>query len=385
MAKGLKKVKKGNRATVGAKIKGAILDLGVDLGLVRSQRSSVKEEQETIAEIVAEAQKLRSRMQAISFRTKKIPEEQMAKEQRIVASLIVKLDDINMANTPDTRLIDQKLYELCDHLQEAYRKGDSLTAHYIIETLTYGIGNGHKTLLEDEKSKEAEIMQNREKKLQTYLKLCQAAENIYQCGESVRLDTEKLHRDQELLKEQIKEVKDFEKIDEAHAKTVEDIEKIGGNVKDLKGLMLEFATLRKAAVRTFKECDLLKTSVALKKTAMNDYHAMISEMNISLNVPNEKAKEELINFVKELGQELMERVNQQMNDIIEMDAAIDSYYSAMNSVFQQPRVENYIISAVEEFDNMMYEIEEDRAAFERMRGRTAMENEIDVDELELDL
>lgn len=383
MARERKKPNKGaQKTTVGAKIKGAILDLGVDLGLVKSPKSAVKEEQELVADIVAQGQKLKNRLQSITFRTQKIPEKQMAEEQKKIATLIVRLDDTMLSNAPDTRKIDQALFELCDHLQEAYRKGDPLTSHYIVEALTYGIVNGHKPLLEDERAREAEVMQKREKKLQIYLRLCQAAENIYQCGESIRLDTERLESDKKLLKEQIQEVKDFEKIDESHARAVEDIAKVGGNVKDLKGLMLEFATLRKSAVRTFKECELLKTSVALKKTTMNDYNAMISEMNISLNVPNEQAKEELINFVKELGKELMERVNQQVTDIIEMDATIDAYYEAMNSVFKQPRVENYILSAVEEFDNMMYEIQEEKDAFDRMKGRSALENELLEEELE---
>lgn len=384
MAKGRPSGKSGKKGSVGDKIKGAFIDLGVDLGLIRSPKSTVKEEQELVADIVAEGQKLKSRLQAISFRSKKIPEKQMAEEQRKIATLIVRLDDVMLSNAPDTRKIDHALFELCDHLQEAYKKGDSNTSHYIVEALTYGIINGHKPLLEDEKARETEIMQRREKKLQIYLRLCQATENVYQCAESVRLDTERLESDRKLLQEQIQEVKDFEKIDEAHAKAVEDIEKVGGRTKDLKGLMLELATLRKKAVRTFKECELLNTSVALKKTTMNDYNAMINEMNISLNVPNEQAKDQLISFVKELGQELMERVNQQVTDIIEMNVTIDEYYEAMNSVFKQPRVENYILSAVEEFDNMMYEIKEEKDAFDRMKGRTALENEQIEEELEMD-
>lgn len=355
-------------STIGSSIKGAIMDLGVNLGLIENTRLTTRQEQNLVSDIIAESQKLRSRLQAINFRSSKIPMDQMAAEQRKIAVLIVKLDDTMMSNTPDTREIDKVLYKLCDHLQEAYRRGDTLSAHYIVETLVYGVASGHKPLLEDEKEREEEILVQREKKLNTYLQITQAAENAFQCSASVKANTEKLKSDSKELKDQMKEIEDF-KHDEKNpenAKAMEIVQAAGGRMNKLSGAAFILASMMKSAVHTNKECELLKKQIGLTKADINNYHTLISQLEITLNVPNEHAKKELMEYAKQMGAELQQRVNQQVNDILEMNATLNDYYTAMESVFQQPRLEDFVLSALEEYEQMQYELEEEAAAYGRM-------------------
>jgi len=158
---GASKQASGNKAT------GVFTKIGQTLGLKKTPREEVLDEQKLINEIIQENDKLRDKLQTISFRAKNIPEKQMAEDQRKIAMLIVKLSDYDISSMPDTREIDRALFMLCDELVDAYQKGDTLTSTYIIQTLTYGIVNGHKPLLENEKNRESEVMEWREKKDQT--------------------------------------------------------------------------------------------------------------------------------------------------------------------------------------------------------------------------
>ena len=363
----------------GNKVAGVFTRIGQTLGLKKTPREEVLDEQKLINEIISENDRLRNRLQAISFRAKNIPERQMAEDQRKIAMLIVKLGDYDISRMPDTREIDRVLFNLCDELEDAYKKGDTLTSTYIIQTLTYGIANGHKPLLENEKNRETEVMEWREKKVQTYLKITQATQNVFQCGASIKANTAKMETDVVRLKEQMKEIDDFKK-DKEHpenAAAVEVIQKAGGRMNKLTGPALELASMMQSAVRTFKESELLKKQISLTKTDMNDYNSMVSQMEITLNEPNEHAKRELMDYAKELGNELVVKVNNQVNDIIEKDAILNDYFNSMDAVFQQPALEEYILSSLSEYEKMQRKFDEDKAAFGRMLERDKI-NEQDL-------
>lgn len=367
------------KSASGNKVTGVFTRIGQTLGLTKTPREEVLDEQKLINEIIGENDRLRSRLQAISFRAKNIPEKQMAEDQRKIAMLIVKLSDYDISRMPDTREVDRALFNLCDELEDAYKKGDTLTSTYIIQTLTYGIVNGHKPLLENEKNREAEVMEWREKKVQTYLKITQATQNVFQCGASIKANTAKMENDVERLKDQMKEIDDFKK-DKDHpenAAAVEVIQKAGGRMNKLTGPALELASMMQSAVRTFKESELLKKQISLTKTDMNDYNSMISQMEITLNEPNEHAKRELMDYAKELGDELVVKVNNQVNDIIEKNAILTDYFNSMDAVFQQPALEEYILGSLNEYEKMQRKFDEDKAAFGRMLERDKI-NEQDL-------
>ncbi len=386
MAKKVKEKVSSTKSSAMKPITGAITRVGEILGLKKTKREEVVDEQKLINEIIEQNNRLRERLKALSFRTKKIPEEQMANEQRKVAMLILKLSDYDISSMPDTREIDRALYDLCDELQEAYRKGDSLTAHYIVETLTYGIANGHRPLTANERKREDEIMQKREQKVQTYLKITQATQNVYTCGVSVQKNTEKVQSNKSTMQSQMQAIEDFKK-DKQHpenAKAVEIIKNAGGRMNKLTGAALELATMMQKVVRTYKETELLTKQVSLTKTDMNDYQTFISQMEITLNEPNEHAKQELMEYVKGLGDQLVEKVNSQVNDILEKKAIVNDYFNSMDSVFQQPALEEYVLGTLNEYEQMQRKFEEDKAAFGRMLEREKinqqeLEDSVDID------
>ncbi len=385
MAKKVKE-KVSSSSSASKPIVGKITRLGELLGLKKTKREVVLDEQKLANEIIKENDRLRERLKSISFRTKKIPEEQMANEQRKVAMLILKLSDYDISTMPDTREIDRALCDLCDELQEAYRKGDSLTAHYIVETLTYGIANGHRPLTSNERKREEEVMQKREQKVQTYLKITQATQNVYTCGVSVQKNTEKMENNNGSMKTKMQEIEDFKK-DREHpenAKAVEIIRNAGGRMNKLTGAALELATMMQGVVRTYKETELLKKQISLTKTDMNDYQTFISQMEITLNEPNEHAKHELMEFAKGLGDQLVEKVNEQVNDILEKKAIVNDYFNSMDAVFQQPALEEYVLGTLNEYEKMERKFEEDKAAFGRMLERDKikqqeLEDSVDID------
>lgn len=385
MAKKVKE-KVASKSTAAKPVTGTFTRIGELLGLKKTKREAIADEQKLINEIIDESNKLRDRLKAISFRTKKISEEQMANDQRKVALLILKLSDYDISTMPDTRDIDRALYDLCDELQEAYRKGDSLTAHYIIETLTYGIANGHRPLTSNERKREDEVMQKREQKVQTYLKITQATQNVYTCGVSVQKNTEKMESNDATMQGKMQAIEDFKK-DKKHpenAKAVEIIQNAGGRMNKLSGAALELASMMQAVVRTYKETELLKKQVSLTKTDMNDYQTFISQMEITLNEPNEHAKQELMEYVKGLGDQLVEKVNEQVNDILEKKAIVTDYFNSMDSVFQQPALEEYVLGTLNEYEKMQRKFEEDKAAFGRMLEREKinqqdLEDSVDID------
>ncbi len=364
-------------------ISGAFTDLMRDLGFLKTKkvasRKDIQNQQELIDDIIKESRRLRERMMLIRIKPKKIEtkglteeeveaaeeaeRKRVAQHQRTIATLILKLEDFNMSKAPDTREIDKLLYRLCDDLQEAYRVGDDQTAHYILETFTYGIATGHKELLDNERIREGEIMTKREKKVETYLKMAQASQNIFQCIAAVEANTQKLKKDGENLKVQLQEVNAYKK---EHPEAMENIKTAGGHMNKLKGTALELASLMKTSVRTFKECELLRKQIALDKTEMNDFKSMVSNMEISQNQPNIVAKKELKAYMKELGNELMKRVNSQLSDIVEMDSTFNDFYNSMDAVFEQPELELYINGALKEFEDMEMTMADDRAAADRM-------------------
>ena len=381
MAKKVKEKVSSTKSGITKPITGKFTQIGEILGLKKTKREEVADEKKLVNEIIEQNNRLREKLKALSFRTKKISEEQMAKDQRNVALLILKLSDYDISTMPDTREIDKALYDLCDELQEAYRKGDSLTAHYIIETLTYGIANGHRPLTANERKREDEIMQKREQKVQTYLKITQATQNVYTCGVSIQKNTEKVQDDKSKMQAKMKEIEDFKK-DKKHpenAKAVEIIKNAGGRMNKLTGPALELATMMQAVVRIYKEAELLTKQVSLTKTDMNDYQTLVSQMEITLNEPNEHAKHELMEYAKDLGDQLLEKVNEQVSDILEKKAIINDYFNSMDSVFQQPALEEYVLGTLNEYEKMQRKFEEDKAAFGRMLANEGI-NEKDLED-----
>lgn len=378
----VKKIKNKNTQASGGsgRLGGVFTKIGESLGLKKSKREELMDEHKLIDAIIRENERLSNRMKAISFRAKNMPAEQMASDQRTMAMLIVKLGNYDISSMPDTREIDGALYKLCDELEDAYQKGDHLTTRYILQTFIYAIVNGHKPLLENEKEREDAVMQRREQKVQTYLKITQATKNIFQCGCSIDANTKKKQKDVENLKAKMEEIDAF-KNDKDHpenAAALEVIQNVGGRMNKLTGPALELASMMQSAVRIFKESELLTKQVSLTKTEMNDYRTLVSQMEINLNEPNIEAKKELIEYAKELGNELLVKVNDQVKDIIDTNAVVTDYFNSMDAVFEQPALEEYILGSLSEYEKMERRFAEDKAAAARAMER----DKINVQELE---
>jgi len=179
------------------------------------------------------------------------------------------------------------------------------------------------------------------------------------------------------------EIDDFKK-DKAHpenAAAVEIIQKAGGRMNKLTGAALELASMMQSAVRTYKEAELLRKQISLDKADMNDYNTMVSQMEITLNQPNEHAKRELMDYIKELGDQLVVKVNTQVNDIIEKNALFTDYFNSMEAVFQSPGLETVVLDALNEYEKMNRKFDEEKAAFDRMLERDRI-NEQDLANLE---
>ena len=66
---------------------------------------------------------------------------------------------------------------------------------------------------------------------------------------------------------------------------------------------------------------------------------------------------------------VMQRMKDQIKGIMDTDAVLTDYANSIEAAFNSPKVGDYIIGALNEFDEMMYSVEEDRAAYGRAMER----------------
>lgn len=369
-------VKRKKRPLETEENKGVFEKIGLKLGLIKPNKPSAREEQKEADAIISAGKMLRDRLLAVRCKSNKIPREKLERDQRLLMLYAQRLDDTWISKTADTRNIDEVLYKLCDELQTAYQKGDEMTAEYIMETIGYGINEGHKPLVERDKPRANEIMIDREKTIKTYLSITQAAENRFEVSDSIEKHTAKISDCIVRLKDQQKEVND-EKA--ANPLAYEKMLNIGAKMKNLDAETLLLATKMRNAVHTAKELEMLKKQVAILKAKVLQYETMIESFIITLNNPNEAAKEELNQYLKELSEEQLVTITKQVSDILDTENTINDMFASVDAAFQQPRVEDYIISALDEYEKLEYEIQEREEAQGRMMDKIQEE---DLDELE---
>lgn len=371
MAKAKKKT-----APIVEKTKNSIENLGVKLGLIR--RVTVREQQEFQADVVREAQNLRLKLLAIPFSTferKAENQELLQAHARRIAMLAHKLERQDVAYILDTREMDQVMFHLCDRMEEAYLLGDMETAEKIVDTLTYGIVTGHKSLLSDEREHADTLLQAREKRLQSHLKMVQISHNAYQHKLAIDELTRKLGEITQEWQESDARAREFKK---ENAAAWEEIENAGGRMGALKGKAFTLAQMLKQTVHQFKEINLLETRIGLEHTELLQCQTLISNIFISLQKANEIAKDEIIAFARALNQETMEQLNKQVQDIIAMDSTLDDFYRAVDSVMTQPNVEKYAAGALDQYEKMKETIRIEAEANARLLEKEKF-NEQDIE------
>lgn len=371
MAKAKKKT-----APIVEKTKNSIENLGVKLGLIR--RVTVREQQEFQADVVREAQNLRLKLLAIPFSTferKAENQELLQAHARRIAMLAHKLERQDVAYILDTREMDQVMFHLCDRMEEAYLLGDMETAEKIVDTLTYGIVTGHKSLLSDEREHADTLLQAREKRLQSHLKMVQISHNAYQHKLAIDELTRKLGEITKEWQESDARAREFKK---ENAAAWEEIENAGGRMGALKGKAFTLAQMLKQTVHQFKEINLLETRIGLEHTELLQCQTLISNIFISLQKANEIAKDEIIAFARALNQETMEQLNKQVQDIIAMDSTLDDFYRAVDSVMTQPNVEKYAAGALDQYEKMKETIRIEAEANARLLEKEKF-NEQDIE------
>lgn len=369
MAKARKK-----SAPIVEKTKNSIEDLGVKLGLIR--RVTVREQQEFQSDVVREAQNLRMKLQTIPysvFERKADNTELLQAHASRIAVLAHNLERQDVAFILDTREMDRVMYHLCDRLTEAYQLGDMETAEKIIDALVYGIVTGHKPLLTDEREQAETVLQAREKRLQSYLKIAQISHNAYQHKLVIEELTKKLDQSTKDWAESDRKAIEFKT---GHAEAWEEICNAGAHISGLKGNAFTLAQMIKQTVHQYKEIKLLETRIGLEHTELLQCQTMISNVFISLQKANEMAKNEIMEFARSLNQETMEQLNKQVQDIIAVDSTLDDFYRAVESVIAQPNVEKYAAGALDQYEMMKEEIRREAEANARLLEKEKF-NELD--------
>ena len=344
------------------------------LGLKKNPRERLQDEKKLIDEIIKENNKLYDRLKIVLYKANEA-------DKRTIATLLVRLSDYDMSTMPDTRVIDSSLYLLCDQLEDAYQKGDSLTAQYIIQAFVYGIANGHKPLMEYEQAKEAEVMQWREKKVITYVNMIEAAKNVFQFSQSIKANEAKIVKDNELLELQNKEIEEFEN-DEKNAGALDSVETAGGRLSDLTGGALKYANMMLIANRTFKEIEMLSKDIAVAEAKLNDYKSKISTMEHSLNQANEQSQEKINEFIKDLGDDLLVRINSQLSDVYHSEALLNDYYNSVDAAFKSPELAEYVLGALNSYKKMQRKMDDQKASYDRRRKRLNKPAQTNTNELE---
>ncbi len=291
------------------------------------------------------------RLKMLRFSSDKMSEKELQQGKHQIEVLLVRLQDDQYTNVQDNLEMTKILYLLCDNLQHAYEDGDSLSAHYSLAALTYGIMDIHNPIWADRQDRQDEMQKWRRKKMDAYIKVIETSQAVFECAGSVHANTKKLEKDAENLKQKLREIQVFSEQPENQGLS-EKLKTLNGRMNKLRGNELELAGMMKHAVHIFRQCELLKKQIALAKIDMQNYQTLISQIEITLNQPNEFAKREILKYTQELGAELIERVNTQVNDLVKTDAMLDDYLKSMEATFKQPEMDRYWLDTLHVFEEL---------------------------------
>ena len=324
----------------------------------RKKELSEAEQKKLAADIRKESQNLKNCLEQITFRDpgNKIPTELLREQQLQVMHLVRILDNAMTTCVLDTREIDKKMVKLTDRLQEAYRQGNEETSKYIVMTLCYGVGKCHKPLLKDEEERIDEILKERNRRMDSYIMICKQAIEMDEEVQSIDKHTKKLRDLFEKRKAKKKETLEFRS---THPTAAKQVYGAGGHTKDLKGDAMTLAAMMREVTQTHYSMEQAKKEIGMCKANLSTMAATIDKIIINLNNHTMSIKEELSEFIKDMTQEEIVRITENLEWITNFDEALNGLYAATEAAFKTPDLKDYFNKAVDEFERVLEEMEEE--------------------------
>lgn len=327
----------------------------------KKKEVSETEQKKIAADIRKESQNLKNCLEQITFRdpNNKIKPEVIREQQLQIMHLIRILDNAMTTCVLDTREMDKKMTKLTDRLQEAYRQGNEDTAKYIVMTLCYGVGKGHKRLLKDEEERIDEVLAERNRRMDSYIMICQQAYEMDEETLSIDKNTKKLKELFEKRKVKKKEALEFKATHPAAAKQVYEA---GGHTGNLKGDAMTLAAMMQEVTQTHQSMEQIKKEVGMCKANLSTMAATIDKILINLNTHTMAIKEELSEFIKDMTQEEIVRITENLEWITTFDEALNGLYAATEAAFKTPDLQDYFNKAVDGFEKVLEEMEAEEQA-----------------------
>lgn len=354
------------------------------IGMKKKELSDT-EQKKLAAEIRGASERLKNAMLAISYKTKVptdpekqpgITKEKLREYQEQLFLLCVKLDNARTTCTLNTIKMDDEMVKLCAHLQEAIIEGNAQTVHYIVKTLCYGIGKGHKPLLPSEEENVKEILQEREERLETYINVCKTSMEMDAKKLSIDKNTDYLEKLLEKRKAKMEETELFRK---SHPLAYDEIQKMGGRLSKLSGDGLILATKMKEVVHIHRTMEQIKKEVALSESQISFLASAIDKLNTVLNSHNIALKEEINEYMKQITQKELERYASEVAWVTEFDSTLDTFFSSMEAAFNTPDLKLFVTKALMEYEDMNEQIRKADEAYGRFLEEQKMK---ELEELE---
>lgn len=343
------------------------------------------EQKKVAAEIRGGSEQLKNAILSLSFRTKvpvdpemepAISKAQMRAYQEQLMLLCIKLDNARTTCTLNTIKMDEMMTKLCANLQDAILDGNAQTVHYIVKTLCYGIGKGHKPLLPSEEEDAKEIIKQREERLETYINVCKTSMEMDAKRVSIEKNTKYLADLLEKRKAKMEETENFRK---AHPLAFDEIQKMGGRLSKLSGDALILATKMKEVVHIHRTMEQIKKEVALSESQIGLLASSIDKLNIVLNSHNIALKEEINEYMKQMTQNELERYASEISWVTDFDVTLDNFYNSMEAAFNTPDLKLFVTKALMEYEDMNEEIRKADEAYGRFLEEQKMK---ELEELE---
>lgn len=350
------------------------------------------EQKKMAAEIRGGSEKLKNAIMSLSFRTKApvdpelepgISKAQMRAYQEQLMLLCIKLDNARTTCTLNTIKMDEDMTKLCANLQDAIIDGNDQTVHYIVKTLCYGIGKGHKALLPSEEDEAKEIIKQREERLETYINVCKTSMEMDAKRFSIEKNTKYLADLLEKRKAKMEETETFRK---SHPLAFDEIQKMGGRLSKLSGDALILATKMKEVVHIHRTMEQIKKEVALSESQIGLLASSIDKLNIVLNSHNIALKEEINEYMKQMTQNELERYASEIAWVTDFDVTLDNFFNSMEAAFNTPDLKLFVTKALMEYEDMNEQIRKADEAYGRFLEEQKMkelETELENEEEEL--
>lgn len=335
----------------------------------KKKEISESEQKRLAADIRKESQNLKNCLEQIVFcdSGNKIKPEVIREQQLQVMHLIRILDNAMTTCVLDTREMDMKMVKLTDRLQEAYRQGNEDTAKYIVMALCYGVGKGHKRLLKGEEERVDDILKERNRRMDSYIMICDQAYEMNEETLSIDKNTKKLKELFEKRKAKKKEALEFKA---THPTAAKQVYEAGGHTGNLKGDALILAAMMQEVTQTHQSMEQIKKEVGMCKANLSTMAATIDKILMHLNTHTIAIKEELSEFINNMTQEEIVRITENLEWITTFDEALNGLYAATEAAFKTPDLQDYFNKAVDSFERVLEEMEPEEQTAEATGGMT---------------